>query len=76
MAGRFSRTSSLFNICIGDEIGMVRIFEYKDLLLLMKEISVYPDNPHTNKIHRTKKLDQLLLVSDKERGPYLVASRL
>ena len=48
------------------------MFEFKELLLLTKEFSVFPDNGNPR---RTKKLDQLLLLRDKERGPYLVASR-
>ncbi len=51
---------------------MLRIFEHKELLILNKELSVFPENHNP---HRTKKLDQLILIRDKDRGPYLVASR-
>jgi hypothetical protein len=38
----------------------------------MKELCVFPDNGNP---HRNQKLDQLILLRDRERGPYLIASR-
>ena len=57
IAGRFSRTNSTFNIYIGDEIGVVRIFDFKELLLLVKEISLFKETYDNKIMHKTKKLD-------------------
>lgn len=52
--GRYSSSKQSLEIFIGNELGVLRIFEFNEILLLQKEINVFPDNHNP---YRTKKLD-------------------
>jgi hypothetical protein len=62
VAGRFSRTKNMFKVYIGNIEGIVKNFDFDEILLLQAEVCVFSQEKKTR---ITRSLDQLCILHDK-----------